>query len=145
MRRLSLVMSECFLIAKFHYTGPTGPDPTKQTLRTLSAKLSATTGARQDPTGPTRTFFAARVSEKLRLVPAGLRQSPCGSVRVREGPVGPVLWNLALSGRGQGHVSNFGIVDLENFCHSNSSRRYTDDRPIHNSTIVGLFMTPIRQ
>ena len=119
MRSLSLVMSECFLIAKFHYTGPTGPDPTKQSLRTLSAKFYYT-----GPTGPDRThtdFFAARVSEKLRLVPAGLRQSPCGSVRVRAGPVGPVLWNLAVSGRGQGHVSNFGIVDLENFCHSKSS------------------------
>jgi len=43
-----------------------------------------------------------------------------------------------LSGRGQGHVSNFYIVDLENF--ATASRRYTGD--IHNSTIVGLFMTP---
>ena len=44
------------LKAKFHYTGPTGP---------------------------ARTLFAARVSEKLRWVRAGLRQSPCGSARVR--------------------------------------------------------------
>jgi len=43
-----------------------------------------------------------------------------------------------LSGRGQGHVSNFYIVDLDNF--AAASRRYTGD--IHNSTIVGLFMTP---
>ena len=43
--------------------------------------------------------------------------------------------------RGQGHVSNFYIVDLENF--ATASRRYTGD--IHNSTVVGLFMTPIRQ
>ena len=35
-----------------------------------------------------------------------------------------------LSGRGQGHVSNFYIVDLENF--ATASRRYTGD--IHNST-----------
>ena len=42
-----------------------------------------------------------------------------------------------LSGRGQGHVSNFYIVDLENF--ATASRRYTDD--VHNSTVVGLFMT----
>ena len=35
----------------------------------------------------------------------------------------------SLSGRGQGHVSNFYIVDLENF--STASRRYTGD--IHNS------------
>jgi len=46
-----------------------------------------------------------------------------------------------LSGRGQGHVSNLYIVDLENL--ATASRRYTGD--IHNSTVVGLFMTPIRQ
>jgi len=43
----------------------------------------------------------------------------------------------SLSGRGQGNVSNFYIVDLENF--ATSSRWYTVD--IHNSTVVGLFMT----
>ena len=47
------------VIAEFHYTGPTGPDRTRT------------------------DFFAARVSEKLRWVCAGLRQSPCGSARVR--------------------------------------------------------------
>jgi len=46
-----------------------------------------------------------------------------------------------LSGRGQGHVSNFYIVDLENF--ATASRRYTGD--IRNSTVVGLFMIPIGQ
>ena len=58
---------------------------------------------------------------------------------------GSAMWSLSqvmsecsLSGRGQGHVSNFYIVDLENF--ATASRRYTGD--IHNSTIVGLFMTP---
>jgi len=35
----------------------------------------------------------------------------------------------SLSGRGQGHVSNLYIVDLENF--ATASPRYTDD--IHNS------------
>jgi len=56
---------------------------------------------------------------------------------------GSAMWSLSLvmsecslSGRGQGHVSNFYIVDLENF--STASRRYTGD--IHNST-VGLLMT----
>jgi len=49
--------------------------------------------------------------------------------------------SLTLSGRGQGHVSNFYIVYLENF--ATASRRYTGD--IHNSIVVGLFMTPIRQ
>ena len=34
-------------------------------------------------------------------------------------------------------MSNFYIVDLENF--ATASRRYTGD--IHNSTVVGLFMT----
>jgi len=49
-----------------------------------------------------------------------------------------VMSECSLSGRGQGHVSNFCIVDLENF--ATASRRYTRD--IHNSTVVGLFMTP---
>ena len=50
---------------------------------------------------------------------------------------GSAMWSLSLvmserslSGRGQGHVSNFYIVDLENF--TKASRRYTGD--IHNST-----------
>ena len=48
-----------------------------------------------------------------------------------------VLSECFVSGRGQGHVSNFHIVDLENF--ATASRRYTGD--IHNSTVVGFFMT----
>ena len=52
-----------------------------------------------------------------------------------------VMSECFLSGRGQGHVSNFYIVDLENL--ATASRRYTRD--IHNSTVVGLFMTLIRQ
>ena len=48
-----------------------------------------------------------------------------------------VVSECSLSGRSQGHVSNFYIVDLENF--ATASRRYTGD--IHNSTVVGLFMT----
>ena len=47
-----------------------------------------------------------------------------------------VISECLLSGRSQGHVSNFYIVDLENF--ATASRRYTGD--IHNSTVVGLFM-----
>ena len=39
--------------------------------------------------------------------------------------------SVGLSGRGQGHVSNFYIVDLENF--TTASRRYTGD--IHLSLI----------
>ena len=42
-----------------------------------------------------------------------------------------VMSECFLSGRGQGHVSNFCIVDLENF--ATASRRYTGD--IHNSTV----------
>ena len=49
--------------------------------------------------------------------------------------------NLPWKGRGQGHVSNFYIVDLENF--ATASRRYTGD--IHKLTVVGLFMTRTRQ
>jgi len=48
-----------------------------------------------------------------------------------------VMSECFLSGRGQGHVSNFYIVDLENF--ATASRRYTGD--IHNSTVVGLIDT----
>ena len=35
-------------------------------------RLNSTTWARPHPTGPARTFFAARVSEKLRWVRVGL-------------------------------------------------------------------------
>jgi len=38
-------------------------------------------------------------------------------------------------------MNNFYTVDLENFV--TASRRYTGD--IHNSPVVGLFMTPIGQ
>ena len=48
-----------------------------------------------------------------------------------------VMSECFLSGRGHGHVSNFYIVDLENF--ATASRWYTGD--IHNSTVVGLFMS----
>ena len=60
---------------------------------------------------------------------------------------GLAMWSLSivmsecsLTGRGQGYVSNFYIVDLENF--AEASGRYTGD--IHNSSAVGLFMTPIK-
>ena len=48
-----------------------------------------------------------------------------------------VMSECFLSKRGQSHVSNFYIVDLENF--ATASRRYTGD--IHNSVVVGLFVT----
>ena len=58
---------------------------------------------------------------------------------------GSAMWSLSLvmsecflSGRGQGHVSNFYIVDLESF--ATASRRYTGD--IYNSTVVYLFIKP---
>ena len=51
-----------------------------------------------------------------------------------------VMSECSISRRGQGQGSNFYIVDLhvENF--ATTSRRYTGD--IHNSNVVGLFMTP---
>ena len=49
-----------------------------------------------------------------------------------------VLW-WVLSKRGPGYVSSFCIVDLENF--ATASRRYIGD--IHNSSVVGLFVTPV--
>ena len=48
-----------------------------------------------------------------------------------------VMSECSLRGRGQSHVSNFYIVDLENF--ATASRRYTGD--IHKLSVVGLFMT----
>ena len=48
-----------------------------------------------------------------------------------------VMSECSLSGRGHDHMSNFYIVDLENF--ATASRGYTGD--IHNSTIVDLFIT----
>ena len=53
-----------------------------------------------------------------------------------------MISECSLSGRGQGHVGNFYIVDLENF--ATASRRInTGD--IHNMSVIGLFMTPIGQ
>jgi len=52
-----------------------------------------------------------------------------------------VMSECSPSRRGQGHVNNFYIVDLENF--ATASRRYTG--AINNSSVVGLFMTPIEQ
>jgi len=52
-----------------------------------------------------------------------------------------VMSECSLSGRGKGRVSNFYIVDLENF--ATASRWYTGG--VHNSTVVSLFMTPTRQ
>jgi len=52
-----------------------------------------------------------------------------------------VMSEHSLSGRRQGHVSNLSIVDLQIF--ATASRRHTGD--IHNSTVVGLFMTPTGQ
>ena len=46
--------------------------------------------------------------------------------------LGLMISECFLSGRGQGQVSNFYIVDLENF--ATASRRYTGD--IHNSTVL---------
>jgi len=61
---------------------------------------------------------------------------------------GSAMWSLSLvmsecslSWRGHGHVSNIYIVNWENF--ATAIRRYTGD--IHNSTVVGLFITPIGQ
>jgi len=48
-----------------------------------------------------------------------------------------VMSECFLSGRGQGYVSNFYVVDLENFATASI-------QVIYSSTVVGLFMTPIR-
>jgi len=77
---------DSLLIAKFHYTGPTGPDRTgpdqTKSAHFVGDRLYSTTRTRPDPTD----CFAARVSEKLRWVRAGLLQSRCWSARLRSGP-----------------------------------------------------------
>jgi len=45
-----------------------------------------------------------------------------------------VVSECSLNGRGQGHVTNFYIVYLENV--TTASRRYAGD--IHNSTVIGF-------
>jgi len=52
-----------------------------------------------------------------------------------------VMSECSLSGRGPGHISNFYIVDLENF--ATASRQYTGD--IYNSVRSRFVYTPIRQ
>ena len=58
-----------------------------------------------------------------------------------------VMSECSPSGRGQGHVSSFYIVDLENF--AIASCRYTgvvyNLYTVYNLSVVGLFMTPIGQ
>jgi len=44
----------------------------------------------------------------------------------------------SLSGRGQSHVSNFYILDLE-FMFDTASRRYAGD--IHDTAVFGMFVT----
>jgi len=46
-----------------------------------------------------------------------------------------VMSECSLSGRGQGHVSNFYIMYFANF--ATASRRYAGD--IHNSAVVDLY------
>ena len=76
-----------YIIAKFHYTDPTGPDRTGPD-QTKSADfvwywLNSSTRARTDPRGPARTQ-TTRISENS-VGPCG---SPTKSVWVRAGPVG---------------------------------------------------------
>ena len=71
-----------WLIAKFHYTGPTGPDQTK------SADF---VGDKKSPCGSVRVRAGPCGSARVRAGPCGsarVRAGPCGSVRVRAGPVG---------------------------------------------------------
>ena len=60
----------------------------------------------------------------------------------RVGHVKSVLWWVSVLYVGVVRVTRaiFYIVDLENF--AIASRRYTGD--IHKTSVVGLFMTPIR-
>jgi len=64
---------------------------TRVTNGRVVLSLNSTTRARPDPHG---LFCGAG----LRETPLGPCGSPTKSVRVRSGPVGPVWWNLALTG-----------------------------------------------
>ena len=89
----ALATADTSIIAKFHYTDPTGPDRTgpdqTKSAHVFGYELNSTTRARPDPHGPARTFLrrnsvgSVRVSDKVRA-------GPFGSARVRSGPVGPV-------------------------------------------------------
>jgi len=79
------------IIAKFHYTDPTGEDRTRpDKVRGLCLVLAKFhyTGS----TGPARTCADPNDPDlrETPLVRVGLRQSPCGSAPVRAGPVGPM-------------------------------------------------------
>jgi len=94
-------------------------------------------------TGEPRDFKFGTLIYHSKSHPANEKNFPeRGVVRVRW----PVLEfctpsECSLSGRGQGHVNNFYIVDLENF--ATASRRYTGDT--HNSVrsrfVYGTYKT----
>ena len=78
------------VIAKFHCTGPTGPDRTgpDQTKSThfVGDRLNSTARARPDPTGPARTFLrpgSSRNSVGSVWVSDKVRAGLCGSGRAR--------------------------------------------------------------
>jgi len=50
-----------------------------------------------------------------------------------------VMSECSLSGRGQGHVSNFYIVDLENF--ATASHRYTGDKLVRGRFVFDTYRT----
>ena len=73
-RLLSHLLSSCWVIAKFHYTGPTRPDRTRPDKVRARCQRQAKTHY-TDPTGPARTFLrpgssrnsvkSVRVSDKV--------------------------------------------------------------------------------
>jgi len=80
-------------------------------------------GARSGSADPFHNFAPHVISaQRLMLETSNfVRESAMRSLSL-------VMSECSLSGRGQGHVSNFYIVDLGNF--ATASRRYTGD--IHN-------------
>ena len=82
-------------VAKFHYTGPTGPART----RTDPTAFLGDPGRKKFRAGPSSV-----ASGRARVVEFSISPTQCAdfvwSGPVESGPVGPVLWNLAINKHG---------------------------------------------
>ena len=103
----------------------------------LCAKLCARIIAKFNDPYPKPPHFAAFRTAIHSFVTGEPRDFKFGTL-IYHSKSHPADANLPWKGRGQLHLSNFYIVDF-----ATASRRYTGD--IHNSSVVGLFMTSIGQ
>ena len=88
-----MLVAQCCLIAKFHYTGPTGPDGTgpdqTKSAHIVGDELNSTTRTRPDPTGPDRTHADPHGPERTGTDFVGDPHGPTEFLR-DPGLVGPV-------------------------------------------------------